>query len=136
MARVILSSFPVPAVLTAPLFYQFHRETVRSVRKKTVRENYSAPAARNISFLIILFSLTSLAPCSIISQGGSEIREEENSERKPSRACGAQYLFPHLLFSLPSLAPCSIISQRGSENGEGKDNAGKRRRGNEPFSPA
>jgi hypothetical protein len=35
------------------------------MRKKTVRENYSAPLARNIFFLIILFSLSSLAPCSI-----------------------------------------------------------------------
>src|SRR5579875_2370790 len=36
-------------------------------------------------------------PVLSISQGGSEIREEENDERKPSRACGAQYLFPHYL---------------------------------------
>src|SRR5579875_2877527 len=64
-ARMTFPSSPVPAVLTAPLIYQFHRETVRSMRKKTVRGNHRAPLARNILFLIILPSLSSPAPCSI-----------------------------------------------------------------------
>src|SRR5579875_3868459 len=61
-ARAILSSFPVPAVLTAAPLYQFHSETVRSGRKKTMREHYSAPMARNIFFLIF----SSHRPCRLI----------------------------------------------------------------------
>ncbi len=67
-----------------------------------MREHYGVPVARNVFFLLILSSLSSPAPCSIISQGGSEIREEENSERKPSRACDAHYIFPPYLI-LPDL---------------------------------
>jgi hypothetical protein len=51
--------------LTGSLFYQLNSEAVRSGRKKTVRGNHRAPLARNVSFLIILPSLSSPAPCSI-----------------------------------------------------------------------
>jgi proteic killer suppression protein len=55
-----------------------------------------------------------LPPCRyIISQGDSEIREEDNNERTLWRASGAQYLFPPYFFSLTSLAPCSINSNSG-----------------------
>src|SRR5579884_3131631 len=93
-------SFPYPHCPHWLIVISIHRETVRSVRKKTIREHYNAPVAR------IIFSSLLNPHCPhwliVISIHRETVRSvRKNNERILWRACGAQHLFsPSLILTV------------------------------------